>query len=91
MFKSIRRWFKKWSNRHLGTNFQNTVLGLEMVYSNLNFQEDETTMFIDGKVLVRLPIKTWKNRDGLFVIPPEIYASGKSYFIKYDGSIFLER
>jgi hypothetical protein len=62
-----------------------------MVYSNLNFQEDETTMFIDGKVLVRLPVKTWKNRDGLFVIPPEVYASGKSYFIKYDGSIFLER
>lgn len=91
MFKAIRRWIRNWSNRNLGTDFQHTVAGLEMVYSNFNFHEDDLVMVIDGKVLVRYPFKTFKNRDGVFVVPDEVVNLNKSYFIKYDGSIFIER
>jgi hypothetical protein len=91
MFKTITRFFKKLFNKHLGTNFQHTVLGLEMIYSNLDFVETDQVMVIDGKVMIRINNKCVKNNDGVFVIPDEIATSGLSYFVKFDGSIFLER
>ena len=91
MWTILKRWLRKISNRHLGTSFENTVLGLEMVYSNLDFVETKFLMVIDGKILHRQTETCVKNSDGIFVVPDRIATSGKSYFVKYDGSIFMEK
>ena len=91
MFKAIKRWLRKWANKNLGTKFEHTVLGLEMIYSNFDFHEDDLIMVIEGRVLIKQLFKLQKNRDGIFVVPESIAKSGKSYFVKFDGSVFVER
>ena len=72
-------------------DFTQTTIGMEFVDSSFGFIEDDTSITIDGKTLIRTPGTLEKAPDGGFAIPNTLSASGLSFFVRYDGVLFVER